>query len=337
MDTRQTELQHWAQDQLRQSGLTLAPASADASFRRYFRVRRADGASFILMDAPPAAEDVRPFVRIAAALRQAGVLVPEVLAQDPERGFLLLTDLGDTTYLDSLTPDNVERLYGDALGALNSIQICGPGESELPAYDRDRLLAEMAFFPDWLLARYLALDVDALHGPLQVLFEKLADAALEQPRVCVHRDYHSRNLMLTGQHNPGILDFQDAVFGPITYDLVSLLRDCYIRWPRPQVEEWALGFRELAIQSGTLRPDQTDERTFLRWFDWMGVQRHLKAAGIFARLMVRDQKPGYLRDIPRTLGYIVEVAGDYAELSLLAELIEQQVLPAMTRQLEQSA
>ena len=332
MDERAEALRQWAVRELGDSSLELTPASADASFRRYFRIAHGEETR-ILMDAPPPQENVRPFVAIARALFAAGVHVPEVLAENPAEGFLLLSDLGNRPYLDELNEATVERLYGDALGALNSIQVCGPGEGSLPPYDRPLLLNEMALFRDWLLGRYLDLDAQQLAPDLDSIFAALAEQALAQPRVCVHRDYHSRNLMVVAQNNPGILDFQDAVFGPITYDLVSLLRDCYIAWPRVQVEDWALGFRELAIQSGTLAPDQVDEKTFLRWFDWMGVQRHLKAAGIFARLNVRDAKPGYLKDIPRTLGYIVEVAPGYPELAPLAELIGNRVLPALQQRL----
>jgi hypothetical protein len=197
----------------------------------------------------------------------------------------------------------------------------------LPAYDRRLLMAEMGLFRDWLLGTHLGLTVDATQtAMLDAACERLVNNALEQPQVCVHRDYHSRNLMVTGRNNPGILDFQDAVIGPVTYDLVSLLRDCYIAWPRARVEGWALGYRELALQSGILREEHEDPAVFLRWFDLMGVQRHLKAAGIFARLHHRDGKPGYLADIPRTLGYVVEVAARYPEISGLGEFIDREVV-----------
>jgi aminoglycoside/choline kinase family phosphotransferase len=292
------------------------PASEDASFRRYFRVRTPEG-SLILMDAPPAREDMRPFVEVARHFHAIGLNVPELVAVDLEQGFLLLSDLGDRLYLDALSEATVERLYGDALGALLIIQ--GLGDTgALPAYDRDLLLAEMGLFRDWLVGRHLGMTLDdAGRAMLSAAFDLLADSALEQPQVCVHRDYHSRNLMVTARNNPGILDFQDAVTGPVTYDLVSLLRDCYIAWPRARVEDWALGYKELAEQGGVLVRDAHDEETFLRWFDWMGVQRHLKAAGIFARLLHRDGKPGYIGDIPRTLGYVVEVCDRYPELAAL--------------------
>lgn len=300
----------------------IEPASADASFRRYFRISD-DSGSYILMDAPPDRENCEPFVHVTRLLLELGLHVPEILARDPARGFLLLSDLGSRLYLNELDDSNVDRLYGDALGALATLQSCGPHNSGLPPYDRRLLMFEMSLFSDWLLAAHLSMAMDdAGRARLQRSFELLAENALQQPAVCVHRDYHSRNLMISEYHNPGILDYQDAVIGPLAYDLVSLLRDCYISWPRERVERWALGYFELAQQTGILRPDQADERRFLRWFDLMGVQRHLKAAGIFARLNHRDGKPGYLDDIPRTLGYVREVCSRYSELEDLGMLTE---------------
>lgn len=273
------------------------------------------------MDAPPDREDCGPFIHVSRLLLDMGLHVPEVIAQDAQRGFLLLSDLGSRQYLDELNENTVDRLYGDALGALATLQSCAPANSGLPAYDDELLMFEMSLFRDWLIGTHLDIGLDDQEQlELQESFRRLAASALAQPMVCVHRDYHSRNLMVSTLHNPGILDFQDAVIGPVTYDLVSLLRDCYIAWPRERVEAWATGYYELALQTGILRPDQSDEQQFLRWFDWMGVQRHLKAAGIFARLCHRDGKQGYLGDIPRTLGYVREVCGRYSELSALGEL-----------------
>jgi aminoglycoside/choline kinase family phosphotransferase len=285
----------------------------------------------IVMDAPPENEDCRPFVDIARALFDVGLHVPQIIEEDLDQGFLLLDDLGDRLYLNELNEDTVERLYGDAIGALLTMQACDPSQHELPPYDEALLMQEMELFREWFLQRHLGLSLDdEANGMLGRVFKGLTDNALQQPRVCVHRDYHSRNLMVTDQHNPGILDFQDAVIGPVTYDLVSLLRDCYIAWPREQVEDWALGFHELAMQSGILNRElHEDEVQFLRWFDLMGVQRHLKAIGIFARLNHRDGKPGYLEDIPRTLTYVVEVSGRYDELNALHDYIEREVKPAM--------
>jgi aminoglycoside/choline kinase family phosphotransferase len=320
-------LKKWLTEVVDMRDIELYPASGDASFRRYFRMELEDGSTRIAMDAPPAQEDCRPYVQIATALEALGMHVPHIYAQDLEQGFLLLSDLGSELYLDLLKADTAERLYGDALSALLIIQSGGPREG-LPPYDRKLLLQEMELFREWLVGRQLGLHLNPdEQRMLDTVFTFLADSALAQPQVCVHRDYHSRNLMRTPAPSPGILDFQDAVVGPVTYDLVSLLRDCYIRWPREQVQAWAMDYYLQALQSGVLEKEHEGE--FLRWFDLMGVQRHLKAAGIFARLNQRDGKPGYLKDIPRTLGYIVELTPDYPELAGLGALIEQRVLPAL--------
>lgn len=331
MPERQDLLQRWLRDELRMGDVALVPASGDASFRRYFRVQSAQG-SYIAVDAPPERENSRPFVDLARRFQALGLNVPEVFEADLERGLLLLSDLGTVDYLSVLTDATGDRLYGDALGALVVLQACGPGAGELPAYDRSLLMAEMELFPTWFLSRHLGMTL--LPDEQQLLagaFARLAEAALEQPHVCVHRDFHSRNLMVTERHNPGILDFQDAVIGPVTYDLVSLLRDAYIAWPRERIEAWVLGYHDLAVQSGVLRhtsnPD--DEERFLRWFDWMGVQRQLKVIGIFARLWHRDAKGGYLPDIPRTLGYLRDATARYAELADLHDFVETRVVPLM--------
>lgn len=327
MDERLEQLKQWLAD-IGQPFDTLEPASADASFRRYLRLTDGE-TSRIVMDAPPEREDSAPFVDIAARLQETGVSVPDVLDQDLAQGFVLLSDLGHTLYLDALDADTVEGLYGDALVALAAMQV-DADTRRLPPYDTALLDREMRLFTDWLVQRQLGLELtDAERGLLETAFAGLIETALQQPQVFVHRDYHSRNLMLLPTQNPGIIDFQDAVRGPLTYDLVSLLRDCYIAWPRDRVNAWALGYRELAIRTGILAPDTATETDFLRWFDWMGVQRQLKAAGIFARLNLRDSKPGYLKDIPRTLGYIVEVAPDYEELRPLGEFIRARVLPGL--------
>jgi len=289
------------------------PASSDASFRSYHRVPTADG-SVILMDAPPAQEDSRPFVDVAQRLLACGVNVPRVLVSDLDEGFLLLTDLGDRSYLECLDESSADALYADAIDALVAIQRHGRTDG-LPPYDETLLRQEMALFTDWLLAHHLGLDLTPVHGELEASMDALVANALAQPRVFVHRDYHSRNLMRTERDNPGILDFQDAVVGPITYDLVSLLRDCYIAWPQARVDAWIERYREHAGAAGL---DIAERDTFRRWFDLMGVQRHLKAAGIFARLSHRDGKDGYLRDIPRTWGYVSALLDRYDELAPLA-------------------
>ena len=330
MPERLEKLKNWLESELDFSEYTLKPASADASFRRYFRVLH-QGESLIVMDAPPDNEDSRPFIDVSRMLFDVGLNVPAVIDYDLEQGFLLLSDLGSRPYLDELNGDSVERLYGDALSALATIQTCVTWGAGLPAYDRALLLKEMGLFREWLLGKHLAITVDATQAALvDAVFSLLADNALQQPQVCVHRDYHSRNLMVTQRNNPGILDFQDAVVGPVTYDLVSLLRDCYIDWPRAQVEDWALGYQQLALQSGILREEHCDPDSFLRWFDLMGMQRHLKAAGIFARLNHRDGKPGYLGDIPRTLAYVVEVASRHDELKEFGVFVETQVMSRLT-------
>jgi hypothetical protein len=326
MTERLAHLSEWLSGEVGLKDFQLVPASEDASFRRYFRVTGNDK-SWILMDAPPEKEDCRPFVDIARQLGCLGLHVPEIVAENLKKGFLLLEDLGSLHYLDALNHETVDRLYGDALSALAVIQACGP-RTGLPPYDRAMLMREMELFREWLLGRHLNLELSSDEGRmLDETFEFLAGSALEQPRVCVLRDFHSRNLMVTGSPRPGILDFQDAVIGPVTYDLVSLLKDCYIEWPRSRVEGWVMGYFELAVQSGVLRNEH--EPRFLRWFDLMGVQRHPKAAGIFARLNARDGKPGYLGDIPRTLGYVVELETAYPELEDLAKFCKTEVLPGI--------
>lgn len=327
MPKRLEQLKQWLETELTFRDYTINPASSDASFRRYFRVVH-NGENFIVMDAPPEQEDSRPFIKVSGLLCDGGLHVPEVMDDDLEQGFLLLSDLGSEPYLGALNESSVERLYGDALGALATIQTCAA--DTLPPYDRELLLREMELFREWLVSKHLGIALDAAQNRmLDAAFSLLADNALVQPRVFVHRDYHSRNLMVTARNNPGILDFQDAVRGPVTYDLVSLLRDCYIAWPRERVEEWALGYQELALQSGILREEHEDPQQFLRWFDLMGAQRHLKAAGIFARLNHRDGKSGYLADIPRTLGYVAGLSEGYPELAGLCEFISKTVLAGL--------
>jgi len=320
MPQRIEQLTRWLHEEAGLADFSLTPASADASFRTYHRVTYSGG-TLIAVDAPPPHEESAPFVSVARALRAIGLNVPEIHSADLDQGFLLVGDLGSTLYLDVIDESTVERLYGDALGALLTLQAQGPLEADgLPPYDRGRLLAELELFPDWFLDRHLGRPPDMqMRARLDAAFDLLLKAALEQPRVTVHRDYHSRNLMRVERNNPGILDFQDAVVGPVTYDLVSLLKDCYIVWPRERVEAWALGYQELAFQAGVLR--DCDDRRFLRWFDLMGLQRHLKVLGIFARLWHRDGKPGYLDDLPRVLDYALDVCGRYPELAALNDLL----------------
>ncbi len=310
---------------------TLHPASSDASFRRYFRVAevRAPGRTFIVMDAPPPQEDVRPFVHAAGLFRAAGVSTPDILAQDPMHGFLLLTDLGDTTYLGALEQARAagdaaacDRLMRDALQALVRLQ--GAVGASLPSYDEPRLRAELDLFPTWYVQRHLGA---VLSTSEQVALAKVSDALLAnilaQPAVPVHRDYHTRNLMVLpgGQSNPGVLDFQDAVFGAVTYDLVSLLRDAYIDWSEEQQLDWAIRYWEQARVAGIpVRPDFAE---FYLDFEWMGLQRQLKVLGIFARLFHRDGKGQYLRELPRVLGYARAVAGRYSVFTPLLRLFDR--------------
>ncbi|AOY91747.1 aminoglycoside phosphotransferase [Cupriavidus sp. USMAA2-4] len=299
------------------------PASADASFRRYFRVNsaRPGHATLIVMDAPPAQEDCRPFIHVSELFGAAGVTVPRVLEQDLAQGFLLLTDLGHQTYLSRLDSANARQLYGDAATALVRIQAATrPGA--LPAYDRALLQRELDLFPEWYVARHLGVTPSAAQqADLREVMDTLLANNLAQPQVYVHRDYHSRNLMvLDGEANPGILDFQDAVIGPITYDAVSLWRDAYIEWEEEEQLDWLIRYWERARRAGL--PVAADFGDFYRDFEWMGLQRHLKVLGIFARLYHRDGKDGYLANLPLVLKYARQVAGRYSELRKLVRLFD---------------
>jgi len=300
---------------------SIQPASSDASFRRYFRVSSGAGASYIVMDAPPAQEDVRPFLQAADLLGQAGVSVPKVFAQDIERGYLLLSDLGTTTYLQQLNGDTADRLYLDAIDALISIQIHSQPD-RLPEYDRVLLERELNLFPQWYIQQHLGVTLSQTHtASLKQVFDALLANNLAQPQVVVHRDYHSRNLMVLEKGNPGILDFQDAVYGPITYDLVSLLRDAYIQWDEELVLDWVIRYWERAKRAGL--PVNPDIDQFYRDFEFMGVQRHLKVLGIFARLCHRDGKRAYLKDLPLVLHYTRCAARRYLALAPLARLLDE--------------
>ena len=310
------------------SGCDLVPASADASFRRYFRLQKG-GESFIVMDAPPPEEDCQPFVTIAGYLRSMGLSAPRVLEADLKHGFLLLSDLGSDQYLDRLEADesSADRLYADAIAALLRLQRRGEiYQEQLPPYDEEQLKAELALFRDWLCGTHLNLEFSAAdEAAWQSCCDLLSQNSLQQTQVFVHRDFHSRNLMILDAGNPGILDFQDAMEGALTYDLVSLLKDCYISWPADRVREWALSFYS---QLHAARRANLSESTFIKQFELMGVQRQLKAAGIFCRLKHRDGKSGYLKDVPRTLAYILEVAPRHAALEFLQKLISERIAPA---------
>ncbi|MFM7227827.1 MAG: aminoglycoside phosphotransferase family protein [Betaproteobacteria bacterium] len=321
-DIRRSQLTDWLAQVNAPKTLpeSLRPASSDASFRRYFRIDTADGGTLIAMDAPPPQEDVRPFVHVAQLFAGTGITVPNIIAQDVERGFLLLTDLGKTTYLKQLNPDTAHKLYLDAIEALVQLQThSAPGQ--LPEYDRELLQRELMLFPDWYLSKHrnAALD-DKQRSDLNAVFDVLLANNLAQAQVFVHRDYHSRNLMVLQSGNPGILDFQDAVYGPITYDLVSLLRDAYIEWDEEMVLDWTVRYWEHARRAGL--PVLHDIDSFYRDFEFMGLQRHLKVLGIFARLYHRDGKDGYLNDIPLVMQYVRKTAYRYKEFSPLIRLLD---------------
>jgi hypothetical protein len=337
-DARVALIRDWLGAELGWPVRRLETASADASFRRYFRAWGTDGATRVVMDAPPEHENIESYLRVSNLLAACGVHVPHVDAADAGRGLVLLEDLGSTPYLAQLQSSAaVASLYDDALSALLRIQVEGHAAApQLPPYDRAALEREMRLMPDWFCVRHLRLELDAQeYALLEEIFEFLVREALAQPRVFVHRDYHSRNLMVTAERNPGVIDFQDAVHGPIGYDLVSLLKDCYISWPRPQVERWVSAYHARLRAAGM--HTGASEALFLRWFDLIGVQRHIKVLGIFARLWYRDGKIGYLQDLPRTLNYVHETAARYPELMPFGQWLERRILaqlpPANEREL----
>ncbi len=321
-DLRLTQLNEWIKDVLGSIIYSLTPISGDASFRRYFRFR-AEHKQYIAVDAPPEKENNEAFVKVTHLLAAAGLPVPHIYYSSLDFGFFLIGDFGDVVLLNDLDYENVNTLYGKALDALAVVQQT-PATS-LPDCDKELLSTEMGLFREWFLNKHLAIKLTSSeYDLLEQVFASLVDNALAQPQVFVHGDYHSRNLMQIGAAYPGIIDYQDAVCGPVTYDLVSLLRDCYIEWPSAWVEAWALSFRD-QISSKNIIGD-VDEDTFLKWFDLMGLQRHLKAIGIFSRLHIRDDKSNYLADIPRTLRYIQTVAPKYPDTCELARFADARVL-----------
>jgi aminoglycoside/choline kinase family phosphotransferase len=329
-DPRLEQLLEWLRTELRLAVVRVAPASADASFRRYFRLWCADGATRIVMDAPPDKEPIGPYLHVSGLLERCEVHVPRVEASDARSGFVLLEDLGSSPYLSQLrSGGDADALYGDALEALLRMQVNGRDcARELPPYDRAALAREMALMPAWFCARHLGLKLQASETELlEATFEFIIAEALVQPTVFVHRDFHSRNLMVLERRNPGVIDFQDALAGPCGYDLVSLLKDCYIDWPRARVEAWVCGYRARLIAAGGDGGD--DEVRFLRWFDLIGLQRHVKVLGIFARLWYRDGKNGYLGDLPRTLEYVRDTARRYEPLHEFARWVESRLVPGL--------
>jgi aminoglycoside/choline kinase family phosphotransferase len=313
---RLNQLQRWLDSLSKDTYSDLRAASADASFRQYFRVSNTqDGQTCIVMDAPPDKEDCRPFIQVTDLLRSVGVNAPNIIAMDLAQGFLLLDDLGSKPYLDFLNNETADRLYLDAIDALIKMQTI---DAMLPVYDAKFLQTEMDLFETWYLNRHLDVQLSKTQqAELASICKLLIENAEQQPQVFVHRDYHSRNLMITNVNSPGVIDYQDAMIGPITYDLVSLFKDCYIEWPREKVEHW------LDLYLARLTPTFFIEKvTLLRWFDLMGVQRHLKVLGIFARLNYRDGKSQYLNDLPLTLKYVLDACERYQELQPLKQLLE---------------
>lgn len=321
-DFRLEQLRHWIHQTKPMA--RLEPASADASFRRYFRIFD-DESSWIAMDAPPDKEALTPFIEVGNKLSAVCVNTPHIYRQNLVDGFLLMDDLGDTQYLSRLNKDSANTLYQDALNALVKIQTADT--ADLPIYDEKMLNDELQLMPQWFLREHLDIELQACEKEaLEDIFQYLIATITNQPQVFVHRDYHSRNLMVTDKNNPGVIDYQDAVLGPICYDLASILRDCYIAWPEERVSQWVNDFRLMAIDAGLL-VEAISQAEFLRWFDLVGLQRHIKVLGIFARLSHRDGKASYLDDLPLTLSYVLSVAARYPETEALITIFNKYEIP----------
>lgn len=329
---RESLLLAWVTQQLKEmdevfeGNGTLIPVSGDASFRRYFRVMTGNG-SLIAVDAPPEHENNEAFILVDRVLEGEGLLVPHILAVDLRQGFLLLTDLGDQLLLPNLNSSTVEQHYQTAMQGLEKIHAIPKERLEgIADYDHQKLQTELELFPEWFVDRYCGHSLSAdERSMLDQQFELLIESAMQQPQVLVHRDYHSRNLMLQADGALGVIDFQDAVVGPFTYDLVSLIKDCYVRWPAHQVEAWAIEFLNRWNEKS---PGQTiDQEIFLTEFHWMGLQRHLKVLGIFSRLYLRDDKPGFLNDLPLIWHYVIEVTGRYDALNELHQWLTRTLYP----------
>ena len=326
-DLRILTLLDWLENDLLLTVVNFQPASSDASFRRYFRVTIPEK-TLIIMDAPPDKEKLDSFIKVAGLMTQAGIKVPTIHHQNKDDGFLLLDDFGEQIFLNLLTNETADDLYQQALDTLFKLQRYHPLlQAELPYYNEELLQRELNIFNEWFLQAWLGIDIP--EDIWQGLQKLLINSALSQPFSCVHRDYHSRNLMLTPDNQLGVIDFQDAVIGPITYDVVSLLRDCYITWPEEKITGWLSTYQQKLFQAGLI---DCDTEQFNRWFDLMGLQRHLKAIGIFSRLHLRDNKSGYLDDIPRTLNYVSQVCQNYLDLADFNDFLISQVQPAMAEQ-----
>jgi len=326
MPDRYNSLQNWLTEILGTSVFNLKPASEDASFRTYHRLFLKNK-TFIVMDAPPEQENCKAFIKITKKLRACDVNVPIIHNVNIEQGFLLLSDLGNDLYLNKLNKSSIYELYSDAVSTLVSIQVL-VNVGGVDGYDKSLLISEMNLFREWLIEKHLNIKLsDSQVKILTTLFDLLANNALQQPKVFVHRDFHSRNLMVTKENNPGVIDYQDAVYGPISYDLVSLLKDCYIKWPKEEIDKWIDFYLNKLYEEKAQYRINRDE--FVRWFDLMGVQRHLKASGIFTRLFHRDGKYNFLEDIPRTLSYILDLKETYEELQPICIILEELVLPRL--------
>ncbi|MBX9587029.1 MAG: phosphotransferase [Gammaproteobacteria bacterium] len=324
IDDRFLGLYQWLQTVFPCAEADILPLAGDASFRRYFRVMGKSGTR-VAVDAPPAHEKIEAFLGIAKAFTDHGVHVPKIIASDTHQGYMLISDLGDELYSNHLSSTNVDNLYLSAIDALVKIQQTPQSAYSFPAYDEKLLSQECEYFSEWYLGKYLNVKLSAREeAALRSTYSKLIEAALEQPTTVVHRDYHSRNLFILPENEVGVIDFQDAVIGPITYDLVSLLKDCYIAWPASNVVNWAQRYFEKSRDAGIIQDISMSQ--FLRWFDLMGVQRHLKCMGIFARLFLRDKKSSYVGDIPRLADYILGVCSRHPQLNGLAKLLQTKVM-----------
>lgn len=330
VDKRQTAILNWLNNDLNIEVASFRSLAGDASFRRYFRVELADGTRSVIMDAPPDVENVDPFVKIAKTFAKQGIQVPQILARDLTQGFLLLTDFGDRLYLSELNQQTADSLYHRAIRALLPIQACRSIEDySLPAFDRDFMAQELARFQEWFLKHHLNYTpTPAEEELINDTFQRLIDDIDSQPKVCVHRDYHSRNLLILDDGGVGIIDFQDAVLGPITYDLVSLLKDCYIAWPSARVEAWLQFYYDLAV-SQKLMPEVGFEH-FTEWFHCTGLQRHLKVLGIFARLHHRDGKSAYLNDLPQVFAYVQDGLRHFPQFNAFQQFLTDRIQPIFT-------
>lgn len=331
VDARKLALANWVTQNTseHEHPIELHSLGSDAGFRRYFRYQQPS--QWLAVDAPPATEDTHQFLAIARFMAHQGARSPAIAAADAGQGFLLVEDFGDRLFFHEATHQNADGLYQQAMNSLLQLHRSQDDSALIPRYDRALLHRELEIFSEWFVGNLLGYSLgDAEQQMLNTLFIQLEDNALTQPQTFVHRDYHSRNLLLLADNSLGVIDFQGALWGGVTYDLVSLLRDCYLRWPAEQVNRWALDYRTKAISAGII--PEVSEAEFLRWFDWLGLQRHIKVLGIFARLCLRDNKTGYLNDLPLVIRYTLEVAEQYPELQTFTDWFKQTLLPLAQQQ-----